>query len=98
VNLGFRGSTWLGSPGAKWMTRNETMETKKRVMIFCMILRPINDNIKKTPHHRDTEITERKFSFARSGDGDRAKKLSPSGGLYKSLKTTLGFYGKSMSC
>ncbi len=29
-----RGFTWLGFPGAKWITRNEITDTKKRVTIF----------------------------------------------------------------
>jgi len=29
---------------------------------------------KKTVHHRDTESTEEKFSFAFSGDAEKAKK------------------------
>jgi hypothetical protein len=69
------------------------METKKRVMIFCMILRPINDNINNTPYHRDAESTERILCFARSGDGDRAKKLSLSGGLCKGITTSVAFMG-----
>ena len=73
-----------------------------------MILRPINDPIKNTPYHRDTEITERIFPFARLGDpseigfafhgagGDRTKKLSPSGGLCKGVTTSVGFYANRL--
>jgi len=32
------GSIWLGDPGARWMIRNERIDTKKRVMIFWIML------------------------------------------------------------
>ncbi len=47
------------------MIKNDTMETKKRVMIFCIMLRPINENMDLILHHGDTQGTEKGiFSFA----------------------------------
>jgi hypothetical protein len=45
VNFGLSGSIWLGSPGARWMIKKETTDTKKSVMVFCITLRPRNDSI-----------------------------------------------------
>jgi hypothetical protein len=49
VNLGFNGFTWLGSPGARWIIKKETTMTKNKVMIFWMMLRPMNDSITDPP-------------------------------------------------
>ena len=34
MKRGFMGSIWLGAPGARWITRKDTIEIRKRVQSF----------------------------------------------------------------
>ena len=54
-------------------------------------------DIRTFTNHRDTESTEGTIFFARSGDGDRAKDLSPAGTIYQSggFMSTVGSMLKS---
>src|SRR5262249_15111050 len=67
VNRGFKGSIWLGAPGARWMTRKETTEIRNRL-----------HSLRQHARRRNGSTVYPALSSGRNGGSHRARGLWPS--------------------